>query len=488
MPSGRRIGESVVRMGKDMGRIGATLSGIERTLLNRLAEANTAIDLGSLRLASGVKISAARDDPSGFVTLSRFQSELIVVTGTLSNVTEASKLVAQVQLTLDQIRTQLDTIRASAVADEDGQLTASQRAANQATIDQAIEEINRLATTEIGGRRLLDGSANFAFSGLNNSQVFDLQVLSSGHASSQTISGTVDVAAAQAQLTHTGASGQVTADATITLTGDRGSQTIAINNGENLTDARDRINAEAHVTGVTASVAGDVLTFSSIDFGLDADVAVTVESGTFAVTGGNGDGTASGSDAQATINGLSYTGAGNRFTINDNSFRFSIEFAGAFSGAFNTVTVSGSPPAFDLSGDLGRLAQLPIPGLQAARLGGLSGTLDQLQSGGSAAGLGASAPLAVRVVDEALGDLDIIEGLVDGFADQAIAASSSLLSEFQSEINKGIDSLNQVDDSEEALLLAKNQALADNSLSGLSILSQQRSDVVALIKQAAGLI
>ena len=38
-----------------MGRIGATLSGIERTLLNRLAEANTAAALNSLRLASQKK-------------------------------------------------------------------------------------------------------------------------------------------------------------------------------------------------------------------------------------------------------------------------------------------------------------------------------------------------------------------------------------------------------------------------------------------------
>ena len=471
-----------------MSRIGATISGVERRLLNRLAEADAAIVLSTLRLATGVKINSPRDNPSGFVTLSFFQSDLNVVTSTLKGVTAASTLVAQAQTTLDQIRTQLNTIRTKAVADEDGQLTDSQRAANQAAIDQAIEEINRLAGTDFGTRRLLDGSANFTFTGLDNSEVFDLQVFSSGRAATQTISGTVDSAGTQAQLTYTGASGQITANATFTLTGDRGSQTISVNNGENLTVARDRINAEAHITGVTASVSGDVLTFTSIDYGTDADIAIVVDSGTFAVAGGNGDGTANGTDATATINGQAFTGNGNSFTINDNEFRYTVEFVGAFSGAFSTVTVSGSPLAFALSTDPSRLSQLPIPGLQAIRLGGLSGTLDQLQSGGSAAGLNTNAPLAVRVVDEALGDLDVIDGLVDGFADQAIAASSSLLTAFQTDLNDGIDSINKVDTNEESLLLAKNQLLADNALAGLSILNQQRADVVNLIKQIAGLI
>ena len=87
---------------------------------------------------------------------------------------------------------------------------------------------------------------------------------------------------------------------------------------------------------------------------------------------------------------------------------------------------------------------------------------------------------------EALADLDIIEGLIDRFAEQAIAASSNLLLGLQTEINESIDSINQVDISEETLLLAKNQALAENALSGLAILSRQRSDVVTLIQQVAG--
>ena len=69
-----------------MSRIGAHLSGIERTLLNRLAEANAAATVNALRIATGQKINAPSDDPSAFVTLSRLQTRLTTVTAATANV------------------------------------------------------------------------------------------------------------------------------------------------------------------------------------------------------------------------------------------------------------------------------------------------------------------------------------------------------------------------------------------------------------------
>jgi len=472
-----------------MSRIGATISGIERVLLNRLSEANSAAQLNSLRLATGLKINAPSDNPTTFVTLGRFQNELSVVGHTLTNVTEASKLVSQAQLTIDQIRTQLDTIRTNAIADEDGQLTPSARAANQAAIDTAVAEIDRLSGTQFGSRRLLDGSANFQTEGVNPQQIDTLQVFSLGPASSQTISGSLSVAATQAQLTHTEATGLITADATFTLDGDRGSVSISVTNGESLATVRDRINAESHRTGVTAAVSGNDLQLTSIAFGTDADTKVNVTSGTFAVTGGDGNGNATGTDAQATINGDTLTGSGNRFDVNVNGFRFSLEFKSGFApAAFDTITASGEALTFALSTDVSQRSTLAIPGLQPERLGGLSGTLDQLVTGGTAAGLNSNAPLAVRVVDEAIAGLDRVEGLVDGFANAAISASSALLTGFNDELTKAIDSINKVDSAEEGLLQQKNQSLANNALAGLSLLDTQRAGIVVLLQKAAGLI
>jgi flagellin-like hook-associated protein FlgL len=470
------------------------LSGIERTLLNRLAEANAAATINSLRLATGQKINAPSDDPSTFFALSQLRSRLSAVRATMANATAAGSMISQAQTTLDQIRTQLNAIRTELLKDEERTLTSEQRAEAQANIDAAILEINTLVATEIDGRRLLDGSAHFLLSGRNSSQVAEVRVHSIVAGSTPTISGTVTQAAEQAELVYAGKiDSKVDKTATFTLTGDLGSAQISVTEDEPLDDAATRINDVSHQTGVTASVDGDNMTLTSVDYGAEAEIAVVVESGEFNVTGGNGDGTANGTDAAATINGTdAETGMaavdGNRFTISQNGFHFEIEIVPGFTGDFDTITVGGDALSFALSTNPTRRSTLSIPGLHAARLGGGSGTLDQIASGGTVSGLDGNTSRAIRIVDEALADLTRVEGSVDGFYDAAVTTSSDLLADLEEDLGDAITQTDGYDVNEETLLLAKNQQLASNALAGLSILNQQRADIVLLIQQIAGLI
>ena len=228
-------------------------------------------------------------------------------------------------------------------------------------------------------------------------------------------------------------------------------------------------------------VGGTDLVFTSIGYGSREQASIDVTAGSF--TSGNDAGT----DATATINGRNLTGVGNRFAVTDNGFSATVEFQGGFGGAFDPITISGEALSYALSPDLRRASTLSIPSLHPAQLGGLSGTLDQLQSGEAFAGLGTNAARAVRVVDEALGMLTEIEGLVDGFASAAIDSSSALLTGRRDRLDATIDDLNAVDEDAEELLQSKNQALAENAIAGLSILNQQRDSILALIRQIAGL-
>jgi len=472
-----------------MGRIGAHLSGIERTLLNHLAEANAAEAINSLRLATGQRVNYPSDDPSAFVTLSRLQSRLSTVSAAMGNVTAASSMISQVQTALDQVRTQLNTIRTELVKDEDRDLTSEERAEAQANIDAAISEINSLAATEIDGRRLLDGSADFTVSGRNSSQVAGLRVHSVVSGSTPTISGSVAVSATRAELVYTGSGGQVTDNASFTLTGERGSASISVTSGEDLEDIVERINDESHLTGVTASVDGDQLTLTSVEYGANAEISVEVTSGTFDVTGGNGDGTANGTDASVTINGLDAANVdGNRCTYSRNGLHFEIEFNPGFTGDIDTITVSGDALSFALSPSVSHRSTLSIPGLHAALLGGPSGSLDEVASGGTVSGLDGNTAQAIRIVDEALADLTGVEGSVDGFYNAAITTSSDLLADIQDDLEEAITQTDGYDENEETVLLAKNQQLAANAAAGLSIISQQRAGIVLLIQKLAGLI
>jgi flagellin len=470
-----------------MSRIGVSLSGIERRLLSRLAEANAAATLSSLRMATGSKINFPRDDPSAFVMLSGLQSQLGAVRSAMSNVTAAASMVSQMQATLESVRTQLDTIRTELLKDEDRTLTTDERAEAQANIDAAITQINTLAATPTGGRRLLDGSADFYVSGRDFAQVSDLRVYSTG-GSTLSIYGSVTQAATQAELVYAGKEGsQVEFGATFTLSGERGSVEITVSGDQQLSDVATTINDNSHKTGVTAAVDGNALTFTSVDYGSQANVAIVVSAGSFDVTGGNGDGTANGTDVAAEIGGRSYTGDGNQLSINQNHVRYTIELVGGISGNFGPITVDGDALTFALSAEVQYRSTLAIPSLLPARLGGVSGALSELADGGLLSGLDDKTSRAIRVVDEALADLSRIEAAVDGFYNASISSASGLLADLQNDLEDAIDDVNLVDDTEESARLAYYQNLAANGVAGLAILCQQRSGIVNLLQQIAGL-
>ncbi|PHS00007.1 MAG: hypothetical protein COA78_24370 [Blastopirellula sp.] len=810
-----------------MTRIGAHLSGFERQLLNSLNQANSAAAQNAIRLTTGSKINSPSDDPAAFFVKSSLLSRLSVVDSTLKSVDIAATIGAEAQLNIDLVRTELETIRAALVEDEDQSLSSDERTANQATIDAALKQIDQLATTEINGRRILDGSTSVRTSGVNSTQVRDVQVYSTGagnvvssatqaelvhtgsnrklaadavititgdvgsttielsqddslesvadeinartlttgvfavvddnqlslkstktgtsadvavtvdsgtfavsggngdgtangtdgvYSATPSIGGKVIEAATQASVVYTGSAGQTTAAATITVTGANGNATIAVANNDDLTDVRDQINLESHKTGLVASVSGDELTISSVGYGTNATLDVTVDSGTFAVTGGNEDGTAQGTNAVAEINGhivsgntaataasvvfteltgqlpenvafdiigdsgsshsfsfnatdtltdietavnletgttgvratvssdgfdltfesvtrgststvnvevtdgtfeveagdnstatnvipeqqaeLKYsttdglafataeidltgldgttsstisitagdtieaialdinnttgetgvaakvqgedliiysveggvdafadldvisgtftvTGGdgddiangvdpvtevqgkdavtnnsavnGNKITVNRNGTHFTIELKAGYTGDIDTISLDDSTALrFNLSTQINDITTLALSGVGTTQLGGISGTLNDLASGGSLAGLSTNTSQAIRVVDEALAKLTRIEGQVDGFADRAVASSSALLSGFKESIENSIESIDGVNDTEEAILLQKNQQLVANALSSLSVLNQQRSGIVKLLQQIAG--
>ncbi|MFZ5833097.1 MAG: flagellin hook IN motif-containing protein [Planctomycetota bacterium] len=477
-----------------MARIGSTLVGIERVLLNRLSQANAEISLSALRKATGHRINAPADDPSAFTTLSGLQAELTVVRRVSANAQSAGTVVSGAQSALSSVEAELGAIRTELLKDVDHSLTPEERAEAQAKIDAAISRIGELASTESAGIRTLDGSADFTYAGKLASQVSEVTVYARPGDSAE-INAEVLSAATQAELTYSGdASDQVTDAATFVLGGARGEISLSVADGESLSDVAARINDQSHNTGVVAEVDGaaHTLTMRSVDYGSEATSRVTVESGTFVVTGGDGAGSAAGTDASATINGHTISAdspasQGNRITVNDNGFRFSIEFRPGFTGPMHEIEVQGKALAFNLSQDAARTSTLALPGVQPARLGGNSGTLEQLLSGGSLSGLGGNTSQSLRVVDEALADMGQISARVDGFYDSAVTSASGLMSALESKLTSAIDAIDQTNDEYEDARIAYFQGLASNAVSGMAILDQQRSNIVSLIRQIAGL-
>ena len=234
---------------------------------------------------------------------------------------------------------------------------------------------------------------------------------------------------------------------------------------------------------------GDVLTFSTVDYGTSATLAVNVTSGTFTVAGGNGDGTAQGTNAVATLGGFTPSSVdGNRLTYARNGTHVELELAAGYTGAINTLTFSDSPTLKFALGTGTDQVKLGIRGILIETLGGNSGMLSSLASGGSLSGLSTNTAQAIRVVDEAASQLTVIAGQVNGFADTTIESAAGLLSAWDENLTTGISVLNGVDDDAENLNITRNQILAANAVASMSILQQQKASVVYLVQRLAGLV
>lgn len=465
-----------------MSRISAQLSGMERTLLNRLTEDQAAIAMSVLRKSTGKNINHAADDPSAFVMLSQLQSQLTAASKAATNATAAAKLVAFAETETASIGRQLQTIR-TALLDES--LTPEQA---QAVVDEALASIDRSASASIGGRNWLGGGAQYDVANVNRSQVAEIQVAAAS--SGRQVHAVVTQTAQQARLAYQGDNdNKVTADAQFILSGRRGEITVSATAGQTLQSLADAVNQQSYRTGVTASVnaADHTLTFTSVDYGSRASARIEVLSGSFVVSGGDGHGFAQGDDARAVINNAQYRGDGNRFDIDQNGLRLSIEFAAGFTGGTSTMVVSGEPLRFALDPNLGSSALLALPDLHTARLGGPSGSLDQLGSGGPLSVASGNRAQAIRVVDEAAAKVGLASAKLGGFAQATVNTAVNYLNELTTTLSDAIDQMDEVNVPREDALIAHYQALASNTLAGLTILNQQRMQVVDLIRRIAGI-
>lgn len=467
-----------------MSRIGATISGLDQYFLSHLKKVDNEALKSAIRLATGKQVPLPSYDPAAFVLISSFESQLNVVKSTKTQVDLAANLGSETQLALEQARSNLETIRSSLLLDEDLSLSSEDRDGEQAVVDAAILAIRDLVGTKVNGRRVLDGSVNYTISGRDITQIKSIQVFSLRETS---FSGNVSAAATQSVEQYTGAGGNISSgDAAFTLIGDRGATSITVTDGEALTDVRDRINLESHNTGIVAVVSGSQLDLTTVDYGDDATIEIDVTSGTFTTST-----TATGQDAVVTINGKAIDSSqvdGNRVSYTNNGTHVSFEFQAGFADTFNTVNISDErTQKFSLTPDTNRQATFAIQGIQPELLGGVSGTLADLVSGGSLSGFGSNTSGALRVIDEALAKLTLIEGQVDAFADVTVASASKLLSDFSGNLNDVLEDLNKVNEDEESLVLAKNQTIASSTLSALAIVQQQRFNTLGLMQLLAGI-
>ncbi len=434
------------------------------------------------RLSTGSKINAGRDNPAGLIAVRGLRTELTSVDASIANNQRTNAILGVADSALNEVAsllTQISTL-AQESANEEG-ISADELAANQAQIDNAISAIDRIiGTTEFNGKKLLDGTLGITTSGVDDSEITDLNVFSRPKDSTTlTVNVTNSASQAQVQIATTSA----TADTQISVQGKDGTAIIDIAAGDNLSAVAARINAATAQTGVTASASGGDLTLVSSDYGSAAFVRVNVVDGDSAdtsFTAGNDTGT----DAEVTVNGqkAAVDGLNVGYTANGVSVSFNLTEDFNEGGGSSSFTVSGGGATFQLGTSAATRSTIGIDGLYSQQLG--EATLGYLSSlkGGGANSLLSNPTQASQIAKAASAQVAKVQGRIGGFQKFQVDSALNQASAAKEGLTAAISTINDVDYATESAELNRQNVLLQSAISLLGLANQQSGQILSLLR------
>ena len=281
------------------------------------------------------------------------------------------------------------------------------------------------------------------------------------------------------------AAGGLTQDAVFEVNGSSGSEVFQFEAGTTINQLRDAINLVQDATGVVATVSGTTLQLKSSGYGSAAVVDVKLLSeasgGTIRTAIGEGD-RDEGTDVTATINGISATGSGNTLSINTSTLDLRATVAAGFTGSV-AFDITGGGALFQLGPDVvsNQQARIGVTSVNTSKLGGVSGQLYQLASGGSAA-LSSDPTSAARIVDEAITQITSLRGRLGAFQRTSLETNKSTLNDTLVNLTEAESNIRDADFAAETAALTRAQILVQSGTTVLSVANQNPQNVLALLR------
>ena len=235
-----------------------------------------------------------------------------------------------------------------------------------------------------------------------------------------------------------------------------------------------------------ADAAASGLSFTAVDYGTDAFVSVKALSGAFALIDRSGDAAerSVGTDINARINGIQAIGDGLRTSLNTSSLDLSFNVAEtAASGTSYSFNITGGGAQFQLGPDVvsNQQARLGIQSVSTATLGGVSGRLFELRSGGNKA-LNNDVGGAARVVDEVIERVTSLRGRLGAFQKTTLETNIFTLNDTLVNLTEAESSIRDADFAAESANLTRAQILVQSGTSVLSIANSNPQNVLSLLR------
>lgn len=477
-----------------MTRINTNVSSLiaQQTLRKTGTQLHTALS----RLSTGMRINSGKDDPAGLIASENLRRDIISAKGAISNSERAGQMIATADSALGQVSNLLNDIRGLVVeASNRGVISDEQVAANQLQIDSSLEAVDRIAqTTTFQGRSLLNGVLDFQYTpagtnGAGLDTVVDLRI----HKATLGASGTIDIEAiinnpaTQALLTvgPNGFNNGALNDSVVFKIGGRdGSEVFTFQSGASVNDIVAAVNLVTDVTGVTATNNNGTLELNTSDYGtrsfVDLEVITEGTAGTFkANTSAR---RATGTDVDATVNGVEARGDGNSLYVNSSNLNLEITIdAGSVSPV--EFQIDGGGAIFQLGPSVvsNQQIRIGIQSLNTGQLGGRTGRLYELRSGNPRE-LSQDITGAAKIVDEVIYEVAQLRGRLGALQRATIDANVESLSELLTNLTEAESSIRDADFAAETAALTRAQVLTQSGTAVLGIANQSPQNVLALLQ------
>ncbi len=449
------------------------------------------------RLASGLRVNRAADDPAGLIISENLRSQIAGLQQAINNAQDATNMIKTAEAALDEVHTALRTMRQLVLhAANTGVNDYAALMADQTQIRSLIDSINRIADqTAFGTKKLLDGTSGITAQ-VTNPQLISGVFIGGIVAGSATATGyiTINIAAANraTRAVYTGTvdyattTGFLPSSGSVVING----YSIQATTSDTLLSFVDKINAISNLTGVSAEIvqvganyrirlrqneygsqyriqfhdsAGLISTAgtSANVAGTDAVASVTINTAagvtTVTFTGGRGTGDSGLRLSDAYGNVIMLTEAGNSF-----------DYAG--SGDQRVALVTAGMLQFQVGANAGQFVRFSLMDVHASRLGttvvpGKSlASIDVTQQG--------STDEALRIIDAAISEISKMRGDMGSFQRYVLESNIRSLNVARENVMASESTIRDADFAAEITAFTKQQILMQ---SGMSVLAQANS-------------
>jgi flagellin len=481
-----------------MSRINTNVSSL--IAVHTLNKNNASLQTSLQRLSTGYRINTGKDDPAGLIASQALAAEQQATTTAISNAQRADNIIGTAEGSLSEVSNLLVSLQGLVgdAANKAG-LSQDEKDADQLQVDSILSTINRISNSaSFEGVKLLNGTFDYATSGLNTTSAFtSLSINSAKIAGSTALSVSVSViASAQTgQLNFLGSSTGLAGTASISVAGNIGTVQLSFTSATQSSAIVASVNQFKDSTGVQATLSADnkSVLFTSTGYGANSFVTVSSSNSTALTTQDTSAVTTSsshGRNATVTVNGAAVQSDGLNIKVVTANLEADITLNkdANFNGASKTFGVTGGGATFSLGAQVNtaNTASIGIGNINTGSIGkyvsnGTVYTLADLGSGKSAAVNNGDTGLAQNIVTQAIKDVAGLRGRLGAFQKNVLGSTINSLNVALENVSSSKSAIQDTDFATETANLTRNQILVQAAGSVLSTANNAPQSVLRLL-------